>query len=142
MQATPDAQQSARLQPNSGSSAAIDPELLAGSVSVCALASGARARRRENFSVSRRGDECRNLPEHLGAKREDEGEAIVAGHPADGNPDKIPFLIEYTSAGHSGMTISETCHETIRRALADVAGAQDDAFGIIVPIRKIGSANW
>src|SRR5229473_7121994 len=82
----------------------------------------------------------RQLAEHLGTNREDEGEAIVPLHPADWNADEVAALIENAAARYARVTVGETRHQTVRRFLSDVAGRQDDALRVVVaqPEDRIG----
>ncbi len=76
--------------------------------------------------------EVRHLPEHLGANRQDEREAVVTLHPADGNADEVALLVEDAAARHTRMAVGQAGHEAVRRPLPDVAGAQDDALRVVV----------
>ena len=81
-----------------------------------------------------------HLAQHLGAQRQDEREAIVALHPSDRDPDEIAFAVQHAAAGNAGMTIGEAGDQVVGRALADVAGREDDALRIVVaePEDRIG----
>src|SRR5205809_1095793 len=69
-----------------------------------------------------------DLPEHLVPQRQDEREAVIALHPADGDAHEIPFLIEHAAARHARMTVGQAGDEAVGRPLPYVSAADDDAL--------------
>ena len=95
-------------------------------VTYCADATAAATTAR--FRLVERG----HLPQHLGSHRQDEREAVVALHPADRDADEMAALIEHAAARHPGMPVGQAGDQAARRLLADVAGRDDDALGVVV----------
>src|SRR5260370_28172386 len=73
-----------------------------------------------------------HLAQHLRADREDEREAVVALHPADGDADEHAALVEDAAARHARMAVGQAGDETVGGALADIAGREDDALRVVV----------
>jgi hypothetical protein len=70
--------------------------------------------------------------EHLVAQRKNEREAVIALHPADGNPHELPFGIEDAAARDTRMAVGEARHQAVGRLLPHVAGRDDDALRVVV----------
>ena len=59
-----------------------------------------------------------HFPQHLGAERQDEREAIVALHTADRDPDEIAVAIQHAAAGNARMAIGEARDQIVPRSSA------------------------
>ena len=74
----------------------------------------------------------RQLAQHLGANRQDEREAVVPLHSPDRDADQVAALIEHAAARDAGVAVGKAGHQTVGGPLADVAGGENDALGVVV----------
>src|SRR2546422_11651643 len=79
-----------------------------------------------------RRQHTRHLPEHLVTHRQDEREAVIALHPTDRNSHQVTMLAEDAATRDAWVAVGQAGHEAVCRALSYVAGAENDALGIVV----------